>query len=101
MKTKNRSSYKEDFVSTKKKFSKCHDPLSRKSKQFDTGVVADKFGRLINVGAWVSFPHGEFFLEGEVVEIHSENKLTLLYDNPDTNEFVTYNVSAWDVTLLN
>lgn len=100
MKTKNRSSYNEDFVSTKKKHSKCHDQTSRQSKQFDTGVVADSSGRLINVGSWVSFSHNHSLLEGEVIEIHPENKITVVYDDPKTEDLLTFKVSAWDVTIV-
>lgn len=100
MKTKNRT-YTEDFVSTKKKFSKCHDPFVRKTKQFDTGVVADKNGRLVNVRDWISFSHAEELLQGEVTEVHAENKLTVSWDNPITNQVCTCVVKAWEVTVLN
>jgi len=100
MKTKNRSSYSEDFVSTKKKHSKCHDRASRQSKQFDTGVVADSLGRLINVGSWVSFPHNQETIEGEVIEIHPENKITVVCDDLKTEDLLTYKISAWDATIV-
>ncbi len=100
MKTKNRSSYSEDFVSTKKKHSKCHDQTSRQTKQFDTGVVTDSSGRLINVGSWVSFPYNQETLEGEVIEIHPENKITVVYDDLNTEDLLTYKISAWDVNLV-
>lgn len=100
MKTKHRSSYNEELVSTKKKHSKCHDSSKRHSKQFDTGVVADSSGRLINVGSWVSFSSEHILREGEVIEIHPENKITVVYDDLTTDNLLTFTLNAWDVNII-
>ncbi len=100
MKTKNRLSVGEDFVSTKKKHSKCHDKASRQSKQFDTGIVTDRERRLIDVGTWVSFPFVDNVLECEVTEIHPENMITIIHDDLNADSIQTYKVNAWDVTII-
>jgi hypothetical protein len=82
------------FVSHKKKTSKCHEQSNRFKKLFDAGLILDSQDTILNVGDWVKFYNEDLILEGEVVEIHSNNVITVSYDTQWDSTLRTININA-------
>lgn len=103
MKTKKPFLLGDEPVLSKKKHSKLHDFAgNRKKIPFEeNGIVTDKVGSLIKIGSFVEFvsSNSSDLLEGEVIEIHANNMLTVLRENFDSNEVFTHTLNSWDVKV--
>ena len=97
MKIKNKDFFDEEFSSKKK--IKPRLGFQSKNKFEENGIVTDRFGNLIKVGSFVEFEANHSLLEGEVVEIQSNNELVLIVDN-EYNEVSTYFAESPKVVLL-
>ena len=104
MKAKDRFVLEDDYTSSKKKHTKCHEFANKKKNTHvdEPGLVTDKLGQLINIGDVVQarVKGHKQTVECEVVKVHPGNTLTVIYDDIQTNGVETYEVNAWDVTII-
>jgi hypothetical protein len=101
MNVKRRQYQDEELSSSKKKVTKRHYFAEKKKTAFEQiGAVTDIYGNLLKVGSIVEFSSLTETLEGEIVKIHSNNVLTVLYDDVETNKITTHDVHSSDVRLI-
>lgn len=105
MKSKDKFSLEDDYTSSRKKHTKCQEFASKRKfdDTFEPGLVTDKLGQIINIGDIVQtkLKGCKQLIPCEVIEIHAENTLTVIHDDLESNQVKTYNVNAWDVTIIN